>query len=232
MSRWIKSSEIATEHPFLLVREEVRITSLDEFAFLLEQGKILFIEDVMNEDFCLWVRNALHEKKKGESLLQLLNAQGKTMAFFQCLFRNSSYLPEERLEEILIPFSSDSYGDESERHYRVGNQFFKKERFRSAIFSYREALRCGELEKKEDQWMGRVWHQLGNCYMNDLRFEQGADCFQRAYLLNGQILSQQALILAQQASNQTLAWDLTVNEELDMEDTLEKLKKEVMQGIR
>ena len=232
MSKWIRSSEVASEQPFLLIREDILITSLDELAYLLEQGTILFIEDILNEEFCTWVCDALHELKKGESLLQILKGQGGSAVFLQCLFRNSSYLTEKQLEDILIPFSNDQFVDEGERHYRIGTQFFKKERYRMAIFSFREALFCGERDQKEDAWLGKVWHQLGNCYMNDLRFAQGVDCFQRAYLLNGQLQSQQALLLAQQVSENQIEWPKEEATNLLIEQEIVELKKMVIQEIR
>lgn len=232
MSKWIRSSKVSMEYPFLLVREDIQITSLDELAYLLEQGKFLFVEDIMNEEFCAWVRDFLQEHKKSDSLLQIIKGQGGTAVFLQCLFRNSVYLSEKQLEEVLIPFSNDQFVDEGERYYRIGNQFFKKERYRMAIFSYREAISCGERDQKEDEWMGKIWHQLGNCYMNELRFELGEDCFQRAFLLNGQPFSQQALLLAQQANNGLVEFQIDANMEYNLEQEIDALKKIVIQEIR
>lgn len=232
MSKWIRSSEVASEQPFLLIREDILITSLDELAYLFEQGKLLFIEDILNEEFCNWVGEALHEHKKKESLLQILKGQGGSAVFLQCLFRNSFYLTEKQLEDVLIPFSNDQFVDEGERHYRIGTQFFKKERFRMAIFSFREAIICGERDQKEDSWIGKVWHQLGNCYMNELRFAQGVDCFQRAYLLNGFLETQQALLLAQQVNENQIEFPQSEVTNLHLEQEISELKKMVIQEIR
>ena len=232
MSKWIRSSEVASDRPFLLTREDIYITSLDELGYLLEQGRLLFIEDILCEDFCIWVGEALHEIKKGESLLQILKGQGGTSAFLQCLFRNSAYLTDKQLEDVMIPFSSDQYADEGERHYRIGTQFLKKDRYRMAIYSFREAILSGERDQKEDEWMGKVWHQLGNCYMNEMRFVAGVDCFQRAYLLNGQMQSQQALLLAQQVNENQIEWPKREDLNLDLEHEIMELKKMVIQEIR
>lgn len=237
MSKWILSSKQADNTPFQLEKTDLKISSLEELAYLIETGKLIFIEDVMNEAFCNWISKDLMDWKKGESLKQIMKAKTPPEVFFQCVFRSLMYIDDDKIKELMGQFDDGNLLKESQRYLHKGNQFFRASKFHHAIFEYRQALRTADEyqgeDKEEEHWKGNVWHHLGNCYMHDLRFQEAINCFQTAYVLNYDERTQEALFFAKQALNDEgipIQDDIVGDEEV--EETVIRLKKEVLKGIR
>ena len=144
------------------------------------------------------------------------------------------------IDQTMRQFADGNLLKECQRFLHKGNQFFRASKFRHAIFEYRQALRTAEEEKSEnkedERWKGKVWHNIGNCYMYELRFQEAVDCFQTAYILNYDDQTQTALLLAKQAlANEELPSiaDCVEDDEVDdIEKTVNRLKREVLKGIR
>ncbi len=240
MSKWILSSNEAQKFSFRLEKTDLQISSLEELAYLMETGKLIFIEDVMNDFFCDWISQELGDAKKGESLKQMMKAKAEPAVFFQCVFRSLIYINDDKIKELMEQFADGNLLKECQRFLHKGNQFFRASKFRHAIFEYRQALRTAEEEKSEnkedERWKGKVWHNIGNCYMYELRFQEAVDCFQTAYILNYDDQTQTALLLAKQAlANEELPSiaDCVEDDEVDdIEKTVNRLKREVLKGIR
>lgn len=236
MSKWILSSKQAN-HSFGLEKTGLQITSLEELAYLMETGKLIFIEDVMNESFCDWISKELLDLKKGESLKQIMKAKAGTEVFFQCVFRTLIYIDDDKIKELMGQFADGNLLKECERYLYKGNQFFRAAKFRHAIFEYRQALQSAEEYQGEDKenetWRGNVWHHLGNCYMHDLRFQEAIDCFQTAYMLNYDDRTQTALFAAKQAlGDEVILFTEDIILDLQVEEMVIQLKKELLKEIR
>ena len=239
MSKWILSSNEAKNCSFRLSKTDLQISSLEELAYLMETGKLIFIEDVMNESFCNWIAQELEDPKKGESLKQMMKAKADPGVFFQCVFRTLIYIEDDKINEIMEQFADGNLLRECQRYLHKGNQFFRASKFSSAIFEYRQALRTAKEvkdENKEDErWRGKVWHNLGNCYMHELRFQEAVDCFQTAYVLNYDDQTQTALFLAKEALMNEERIFIVPDDEIkddEVEEIVTGLKREVLKGIR
>ena len=74
------------------------------------------------------------------------------------------------------------------------NKLMEKKRYLSSIYEYRRLLDKEEVKSEKPPLIGNIWHNLGTAYARLFLFEEAAKCYEKAYSLNEDQSSLNALL--------------------------------------
>jgi tetratricopeptide (TPR) repeat protein len=168
------------EKPYFIENISTNAFSIEEICYFMYHNPALLDSSIINTELCEWFSKELGLTRLGQVLERALADNRSLMNFVLPIFREISYLSlretqifSENLTELArdsVPVRLKKKGDALVRYGKEG----------SALKAYRQVLNADD-GSMEAPFLSQVWHNMGVANMRMLQYEDGLECFGKAY---------------------------------------------------
>lgn len=170
--------------PYYVEKEGMNLYSMEELCYYIAGNTYLLDTTFMNEELCTWVEKQMGLYKLAESLRDIMRSRGPLSDFAEAILRQTAYLVEPEIQEVLAALRTLEEKSDFECGKIRADRLMEQDKYLGAIYEYKRLLDSGETEGQKAALMGDIWHNLGTAYTRLFLFEEAADCYERAYLMN------------------------------------------------
>lgn len=183
---------------------EIELFSLEEICYYLYHNIYRITKDFFHTELLLYLKEELQLEKLVGQLDELLKTEAPFEDLVMTIMRYANYYDTEELEtfqEKLFRFRNLS---KEEKRKLMGDNCLQEEKEKEAIFHYDKALNYQKNSSMNKEFWGKIYHNMGVCYIHMLFYEEAAKHLEKAY----QILQSEAV-----AKELLFVWYLSGKEE-------------------
>ena len=169
--------------PFYLNKICVRIYSADELAFCVCENPELLETDIFTPELIQWLEEECGVLEMAKELNRCIARSLPLSRYVEAVVDHVHFVTEQEKKTILEIIRQGSGTNVIRRRKIHADFYLRKERFAHAIREY-EAL-IEQVDESEKDFLGSVYHNRGIALARQFLFEQAADSFRNAYLLDG-----------------------------------------------
>ncbi|MBQ6442761.1 MAG: hypothetical protein IJJ13_09280 [Lachnospiraceae bacterium] len=177
MSELILCSGKIAAQPFYIESAELNIYTMEELCYYIRHNLYNLEQDLMSEDFILFVEHELGETKLAGELRQVRRREDAAYPFFMTILLGCGYLNKEELQECDAVLKGLRNKSAFQCRKIRADHYLKREMYARAITEYRMLLQSGERRQESEQEVGNVWHNLGCAYAGLFLFAEAEECF-------------------------------------------------------
>ena len=167
------------EHPYHIKSIDYNFYSLEELFIYYNNNEILIDESIMEEDFIFWIRQN-KENRLADKLTQILKGQGSLTMFLEAMLEYVNIYSEDEKQEFLRKVSFMEHKNLYEKRKVLADQMLERGKYESAILEYYRILDSNKNAYSEEEFLSKVWHNLGCCYGHLFNFDESINAFQKA----------------------------------------------------
>lgn len=168
--------------PYYIDAAALRVYSLEELSYYIENNLYLLESDFMSEELCTWIDKELQLHEAAAKLREIYRRDGALSEFVECILSQSNYLSTTQIHQIVMSLKEIENKSEFECIKMKADRYAGNQRYINAIYEYRKLL--SRKDETNEILIGNVWHNLGCAYAGLLLFREAAMCYKRAYELN------------------------------------------------
>ena len=182
--------------PYYIEGISWNVYSLEELCYYVENNTYLLEKDFMNEELCTWIGKEVKNLKLAERLRDIMRMDGRLSEFVLALLVECGYCPRENIKEIVQIVCEMEEKSDFECNKVRADRLMEKEKYISSIYEYKRLLDSNEAGEQSKELIGNIWHNLGTAYARLFLFQEAMHCYDKAYNLNGNPASQEAIQMA------------------------------------
>lgn len=169
--------------PFYLNKICIRIYSADELAYCVCDNPEILETDIFSPELIQWLDEECGVTEMAKELNRCM-ARGLPLSrYVEAVIDHVSFVSEKEKKSVLDIVRQGSGGNVIKRRKSHADFYLRKERFDHAIREY-EAL-IEQVDPAEREFLAGVYHNLGVAFARQFLFEQSAEAFRNAFLLDG-----------------------------------------------
>ncbi len=177
MSELILCSGKIAAQPFYIEGAELNIYTMEELCYYIRHNLYNLEQDLMSEDFILFLEHELGETALAAELRQVRKREDAAYPFFMTILLSSRYLDREELRECDVTLKGLRNKSVFQCRKIRADHYLKREMYARAITEYRFLLQSEERRKEPETEIGNVWHNLGCAYAGLFLFAEAEECF-------------------------------------------------------
>ncbi|MBO5302580.1 MAG: hypothetical protein J6A92_00860 [Lachnospiraceae bacterium] len=227
------SKELASV-PYYIETTALNVYSLEEVCYYLMHNIELIEPGFMDEELCQWIKKELKMTALAERLLKLIR-EGRSLAeFVRTLAMGCNYCTAEEIQNMQTSLSVFQDKSEIECAKIRADRFLAQGRYSLCVQEYQRLLALLEVAEGSGLLAGNIWHNLGTAYAGQFLFDRAAECYEKAFLKNGNEISLQQANEAKRLADDENLPDMKGLEESVNEQKLllEKWIQEYKRGSR
>lgn len=202
--------------PYYIEGISWNVYSLEELCYYVEHNPYLLEKDFMNEELCTWIGKEVKNLKLAERLRDIMRMDGRLSEFVLALLVECGYCSREMTKEIVRIVREMEEKSDFECNKVRADRLMEKEKYLSSIYEYKRLLDSNEAGEQSKELLGNIWHNLGTAYARLFLFQEAIHCYDKAYALNGNPASQEAIQMAGHCLTHEIAVEnLAFSEKLD-----------------
>ena len=183
--------------PYYIEGISWNVYSLEELCYYVEQNTLLLEKDFMNEELCTWIGKEVKNLKLAEQLRDIMRMDGRLSEFVSALLIECGYCSRDTIKEIIRVVKEMEEKSDFECNKVRADRLMEKEKYLSSIYEYKNLLNSNEAGEQSKELIGNIWHNLGTAYARLFLFKEAANCYEKAYELNGNPESEDARLMAE-----------------------------------
>lgn len=171
------------ENPYYFDKLYLNIYSIEELCYALYENAFLIDNDIVNKGLADWIYKECGLTELANTLYSLINQRCQAVSFVGTILDYVGYYSRDEIkkaESILRMNVSMSVFDK----WKAKADFLYENRhYKLAIREYEKVLK--NCEESETELRSRVLNNMGVTYMALYLVDKAADCFLKAYELDG-----------------------------------------------
>lgn len=177
-------------HPYYIETLGVNIYTSQELCYAIYHHPLLALDGFVGPGLVDFVRDEL---KMGFAALKmerwLKSGENQDELIF-ILLQESNYYTTAEINKLRQKISIFRKLPKLEYEKRRADYLFGFKQYGKAMTGYEKILEQAALVKTDEQFVGRIWNNLGACYARVFQFQKAMDAFEKAYgaLKDGKIL--------------------------------------------
>ena len=180
--------------PYYVEGISLNLYSLEELSYYIANNVYLLDDGFMSYELCSWIEKELKAEELGQILREVLEKKRKLSSFAGEILMYCGYYDKKEILEILQVIAEMEEKSDFECNKIRADRLLEKGKYYSSIYEYKRILESQELEGQNAVLEGNVWHNLGTAYARLFLFEEAAKCYEKAYSLNEDQSSLNALL--------------------------------------
>ena len=177
MSELILCTGKIAAQPFYIESAELNIYTMEELCYYIRHNLYNLEQDLMSEDFILFLEHELGMTALAEELRQVRRRENAAYPFFMTILLACGYLNREELQECDAVLKGLRNKSAFQCRKIRADHYLKREMYARAITEYRMLLQSAERRKEPESEIGNVWHNLGCAYAGLFLFAEAEECF-------------------------------------------------------
>ena len=169
-----------SEKPFL-VEENMAIWSLEELCYYLYENVFHLTEEFFSPELLEYLEKELGLEKLSKDLA-LCKEEGNSYAEMVIMVcETANYYDKEELSEFEERLKSFSMLSHTKRLKLLGDTCMEKRLYAQALRKYEEILLYQRKEACEEEFIGKVYHNMGVAYAKMLLYKEAEEYLKKAY---------------------------------------------------
>ncbi len=167
--------------PYYIETLGVNIYTSQELCYAIYHHPLLAMDGFVNANLVDFIRDELKmgfAALKMERWLKSGESQDELIFIF---LQESSYYTAVEINKLRQKISLLRKLPKLEYEKRRADYLFGFKQYGKAMAGYERILEHAALFKTDDQFVGRIWNNLGACYARVFQFEKAMDAFEMAY---------------------------------------------------
>lgn len=184
MGELLLCSQDMASMPYYIEHASLNVYSLEELSYYLMHNTDLIEPEFMDEELCAWIDAKLKMPELAKKLRQMIAGGMSLLQFVEAILKACGYCTQEEMASIYKQLQV--FEDKSEIECRKirADRFQKKKRYAVSMLEYQKLLAEAKTGDYSLEFTGNVWHNLGTAYAKLFLFEEAAECYGQAFLLN------------------------------------------------
>jgi tetratricopeptide (TPR) repeat protein len=170
--------------PYYVEGLGLNLYSMEELCYYIEKNTYLLDATFMTEELCTWVEKEMKRYGLAEKLRDILREQGLLSDYVSEILKSTSYTSMKDMQQIVLTIRQMEEKSDFECSKIRADQLMERRKYLAAIYEYKRLLDSEEAKEESALIRGNLLHNLGSAYARLFLFEEAADCYSRAYLLN------------------------------------------------
>ncbi len=180
MSGLLLCSSRRSEKPFL-VEKDMEIWSLEELCYYLYENVFNLTDDFFSPELLEYLEKDLELEKLAKDLF-LCKEEGNSYAEMVIMVcETANYYSREELLEFEEHLKSFSMLSHTKRLKLLGDTCMEKRLYAQALRKYEEILAYRRKEACEEEFIGRVYHNMGIAYAKMLLYKEAEEYLKKSY---------------------------------------------------
>ncbi|HAD19438.1 MAG TPA: hypothetical protein DCF42_03465 [Lachnospiraceae bacterium] len=183
MSEFILCSGEKAEHPYLIMKRELPVYTMEELCFFLHEYLFFLNEEFFCPELYSWIRNELKLPGLASSLINLSNRGGSPYEAAMMIFDFSGIYSLQEMNAIRSTIHDlENRTDLEKLKYRA-DFLLATDRFREALYLYLRLLQSKNTSRMTEGMRKEILFNTGVIYGRCFLYGEAADYFRRAYQL-------------------------------------------------
>ena len=186
------------QHPFYVKFLDISLYSIEELCYYFLERVHLLDDSVVSAELAAWIRKECGLDKLADELDVYVRKHVSVSAFVTTILEWTGMYDMgtvKRVERILKDQSSLTT---TQRYKKRAEYLYQQGRFRQALAIYSEL--ADYLPSTDDTGRALMYYNMASIYAMDFAYEEAAGLYYRSYMLNPDVQTRQAYILAQKMS--------------------------------
>lgn len=208
MSEIILCNNNLTSMPYFISNVGIHIYSLEELCYYITNNVYFIEKDFMNEELCTWISNNIKHEALGNELRTLMREDAPLSHFIGTLLSEVGYSTNKEIAQTIGLLKELEEKSDFECDKIRADRLLSRNKYIASIFEYRRLLdESQNLEEKNDELVGKLWHNLATAYCKMFLFHEAAICYEKAYVINHNKDSLKQCLFAYRCMRDELGFD-------------------------
>lgn len=210
MSGLLLCSSKRGSRPYIIIKNEWEIWSLEELSYYLYQNAYDISEEFFSEELLMYLREELQAAELASRLADMKQANRNFIELITAVCEAANYYDKEEMQALKQQLGAFASMSKPERMKCTADSCMQRKRYVQALKRYEAILACKNREKCEEIFLGRVYHNMGTVYARMLLYHEAEEYMNRAlsifsatgeYEEEIQTIKKELLLLAYLAEN-------------------------------
>lgn len=177
--------------PYHIPGLEMNVFSMEELCYCMKENAFLLDLSLLNDGLLNWIEQECGLRELARALHPFVHRKGSLSTFVVTILRYVGLYDEACVEETEQALKRGAGLSGIEKRKRQVDYLVEKKKFQSAVKGYEELLRKWREMEKEGvgipaaDCLASLWHNKGVGYIGLMHYERAAECFLKAYELEG-----------------------------------------------
>ena len=172
---------IEAKKPYEIKNMGHSISSLEEFCYFLYNNIYLISPDIICKDLLDYISDELHEPKLSDSLNNMIERSASLSDMISFILKYVDYYSPEEINKLRGIIDSIKTKSIHERLFARANNLFQNGCIISALNNFELIINDKRDEKLDDEFYGKVYHNMGVAYARLFLFKKAFECFMEGY---------------------------------------------------
>ena len=175
--------------PYCIPGLETEVRCMEELCHCMRENAFLLDLSIMEDRLLDWIEEECGLRELAEALHPLVHRQGSLSMFVMTILRYVGWADEEALQETERSIRQGAGLSGIEKRKSQIDHLVEKKRYKAALKGYDELLEdCGEADGgtgPAQVFLAGIWHNKGVAYAGQMLYDRAAECFEKAFGLDG-----------------------------------------------
>ncbi len=225
MGELIWCAQEDARQPFIIQPMNFPIYSMEELVYYIDQNFYAIDKTLINQNLARWIRDELHMKELGESLLTASRTGQSAYNMALTILKASGLYSTPELGKLKSRFSNMDGKTVIECRKMKADQYLTDGKYISAVNEYKQVLIPENMNKMTDELRAGLFHNQGVAYARMFLFPEACECFWKAYQQNPSSASREAYLYALNYTEDGQVEDKSAEMNLDFDTMREVFSK-------
>lgn len=170
--------------PYYVEKAGMNLYSMEELCYYIAGNTYLLDKTFMQEELCTWIEKQMGLYQLAGQLRDIMRSRGLLSDFAAAILKQTSYLEDLQVQEILQGLRQMEEKSEFERGKIRADRLVQQGKYLGAIYEYKRLLDSTDAGGQSALLLGNIWHNLGTAYARQFLFAEAGNCYEKAYHLN------------------------------------------------
>lgn len=166
--------------PFVVAENRIEIWSLEELCYYLYQNAYRITEEFFSEELVEYLREELELGTLADKLTALKKEEADFLEFILAVCQASNYYEQEEALRLVQDLQAFAMLGRAERLKLLADSCIQKRHYAQAVREYEAILALKYKEGYDDNFEGRLYHNMGIAYAKMLLYREAESCLRRA----------------------------------------------------
>lgn len=183
--------------PYRIQGLETEVYSMEELCYCIRENAFLLDASLMNDGLLGWIEKECGLRELAKKLHPFVHKRGTLSTFVTAVMRYVGFYDEEEIVETARTLKQGAGLSTMEKRKRQIDHMVKNKRYRLGIKEYDAMLEKWQIRKEEGDggqeeetaaapgFLARLWHNKGAAWAGLMRYDRAAECFLKAWELDG-----------------------------------------------
>lgn len=177
--------------PYCVPGIEINVCCMEELCFVLKENAFLLDFSVMNDELLDWMERECGQKELARALHPMVHKQGSLSAFVAAILNYVGLYDEQTVAEAEQVLKQGAGLSSIEKKKSQVDYLVKKKKYTLAVRGYDGLIQKWQENVEEGEvlpaaeCLASIWHNKGVALAGIMIYEKAAECFLKAYELEG-----------------------------------------------